>query len=186
MTLPAAAVMVSEDVYSRAKAEAPAHVARLSAMFRNNLSAHISLHALKSEDDLDKCAQYQAAYAALVSSLNATFRASKVFSGVTGSSANLVLTMRRQFSRRPDSSRYEILLSDLIYRRCHVFMFALRIMHRVTADPADLTELARRLEVGVKGITPLMVHRYMFGFTLATKWPRLSRLIKGRAATAQV
>jgi acetylornithine/succinyldiaminopimelate/putrescine aminotransferase len=186
MTLPAAAVMVSENVYNRAKAEAPAHVSLLSTKFRNSLSAHISLHALESVDDPDKRARYQAAYAALLSSLNATFRTSKVFDDVTGSVTNLRLTMSSPFSSSPKSGLFEMILSDLIYRRCHVFLFALRMTHRVAADPADLTELARRLEVGTKGITPLMVHRYMFGFTLAHKWPRLSRLLKGRAATTQV
>ncbi|MGH3933072.1 MAG: aminotransferase class III-fold pyridoxal phosphate-dependent enzyme [Pseudonocardiaceae bacterium] len=186
MILPAAAVMVSEDVYTRAKAEAPAHVARLSTEFRNNLGAHISLHALESVDDPDRRARSQAAYAALVSSLNATFRTSKVFGDVTGSSTNLKLTMSPPFSRSPKSDLFEMMLSDLIYRRCHVFLFALRIMHRVAADPADLAELARRIEVGTKGITPLMVYQYVFGSTLAPKWPRLGRLLKGRAATAQV
>jgi hypothetical protein len=44
--------------------------------FRCNLSAHISLHALESVDDRDERAQCQASYAALVASLNATFRTS--------------------------------------------------------------------------------------------------------------
>ena len=190
MTLPAAAVMVSEDVHTRAKTEFPAHVARLSAEFRNNLSAHISLHALESVDDPDKRAGHQAAYAALVPSLNAAFRTSKVFDDVAGPSANLRLTMNKRlfaFSRSPKLGMLlEMTLSDLIYRRCHVFLFALRIMHRVAADPAELTELAHRLEVGTKGITRLMVYRYALGSVLAPKWPRLGRLIKGRAATAQV
>ncbi len=186
MTLPAAAVMVSEDVYNRAKAEAPAHVALLSTRFRNSLSAHISLHALESVDDPHKLARHQAAYATLVSSLNAIFRTSKVFGDVAGSSTNLRLTVSPLLSRADKNGLLEILLSDLVYRRCHVFMFTLRMTHRVAADPADLTELARRLEVGTKGITPLMVYRYVFGSTLAPKWPRLGKLLKGRAATAQV
>lgn len=184
MTLPAAAVMISEDVYTRAKAEAPEHVARLSTQFRNNLGAHIALHALNSVDDPDKQAQYQAAYTALVSSLNATFRTSKVFGDVKVSSTNLRLTMRSFLSRSSKSGMFEMMLSDLIYRRCRVFVFALRILHRVAADPSDLAELARRLEVGTRGITPLMVYRYTLGSTLIPKWPWLGKLLKGRAATA--
>ncbi|MDQ3761425.1 MAG: aminotransferase class III-fold pyridoxal phosphate-dependent enzyme [Actinomycetota bacterium] len=190
MTLPTAAVMVSEDVYARAKTTGPAHVARLSTEFRNNLSAHVSLHALESVDDRDERARYQAAYAELVASLNAIFRKSKVFSDVAGSSAFLRLTMKERFLRFSRKSKlsglFELMLSDLIYRRCHVFMLALRIAHRVAADPAELAELARRLEAGTKKINPLMVYRYTLGSVVTPKRPRLGRLLKGRAATAQV
>lgn len=190
MTLPTAAVIVSEDVYTRAKATSPAHVARLSTEFRNCLSAHISLHALDSADHPDERARFQAAYRELVVSLNTNFRRSKVFGEVRGSSALLLLTMNERFLRLSRRSKlsglFEMMLSDLIYRRCHVFMLALRIAHRVAADPADLAELARRLEVGTKKITPLMVYRYTLASTLASKRPLLARLLKGRAATAQV
>ncbi|MGH3886643.1 MAG: aminotransferase class III-fold pyridoxal phosphate-dependent enzyme [Pseudonocardiaceae bacterium] len=190
MTLPMAAVMVSEDVYTRAKTTGSAHVARLSTEFRNNLSAHISLHALESVDNRDERARYQAAYAELVASLNATFRRSKVFGDVTGASAFLRLTMNERFLRLSRRSKlsglFEMMLSDLIYRRCHVFVLALRIAHRVAADPADLAELARRLEAGTKKITPLMVYRYTLGSVFTPKRPRLGRLLKGRAATVQV
>ncbi|MGH4018127.1 MAG: aminotransferase class III-fold pyridoxal phosphate-dependent enzyme [Pseudonocardiaceae bacterium] len=187
MTLPAAAVMVSEDVYNRANAAAPAQVARLRTEFRNNLGAHISLHALESVDDPEGRARQRAAYADLVASLNATFRTSKVFGDVVGSSAHLRLTMnKRYFPNSKWSMLIEMMLSDLVYRRCHVFLPALRIMHRVAADPADLTELGRRLAVGTKGITPLMVYRYAFGSLFALKHPRLGRLLKARAATVQV
>jgi acetylornithine/succinyldiaminopimelate/putrescine aminotransferase len=187
MTLPASVVMVSENVYTRAEAKNPEHVARLRTEFRNNLSAHISLHALQSADDPDKRTRHQAAYADLVSSLNAAFRTSRVFGDVVGSSTNLLLPVRFPFARNPKRNMLlQMMLSDLIYHRCHVFLFALRIMHRVAADPADLTELARRLEVGTKGITPLMVYRYAFGSKLENTWPRLGRLLKGHAASAQV
>jgi hypothetical protein len=187
MTLSAAAVMVSEDVYARAEVQAPVHVARLRVEFRHNLGAHISLHALESVDDPEKRTRHQAAYADLVSALNATFRTSKVFGDVRGSATNLRLIMTLPLARSPKLHMLlEMMLSDLIYRRCHVFLFALRITHRVAADPADLTELARRIEMGTKGITPLMVYRYAFGSAFEPKWPRLGRLLKGRAATAQV
>jgi acetylornithine/succinyldiaminopimelate/putrescine aminotransferase len=190
MTLPAAAVVVSDDVYTRATMANPAYVALLSTEFRCNLSAHISLNALESVDDRDERVRWQAAYTALVTSLNATFRTSKVFGEVTGSSAHLRLTMNERFLRLTRRSKlsglFEMMLSDLVYQRCHVFMFTLRIAHRVAADPADLTELARRLEVGTKGITPLMVYRYVYGSALAAQRPRLSRLLKGQVATAQV
>ncbi|MGH3695318.1 MAG: aminotransferase class III-fold pyridoxal phosphate-dependent enzyme [Pseudonocardiaceae bacterium] len=190
MTLPTAAVVVSERVYTQARMTSLARVTRLSTEFRNNLSAHISLHALESLDDPDQHARHRASYAELVASLNTNFRRSKVFGQVVGSSAHLRLTMDQRFlqlSRRSKlSGMFEMMLSDLVYQRCHVFMFALRIAHRVAADPADLIELTRRLEVGTRGITPLMVYRYTLGSTLETTRPRLARILKWRAATSQV
>ncbi|MGQ0777432.1 MAG: aminotransferase class III-fold pyridoxal phosphate-dependent enzyme [Pseudonocardiales bacterium] len=187
MTLPAGAVMVTDDVYTRAKATDSALVTRLSTEFRSNLSAHISLHALESVDDPDQCARHHAAYAELVSSLNAIFRRSKVFGEVVGSSAQLRLTMNKRYlGRSKKADLLELALSELVYRRCHVFLPGLRVGHRVMADPADLAELARRLEVGTRGITPLMVRRYALGSSFAPTRPRLSRLLKGRAATPQV
>ena len=190
MALPTAAVVVSDDVYTRARTAGPAQVARLSTEFRNNLSAHISLHALDSVDDPDQRVRFQAAYGELVAALNATFRTSRVFGDVKGSSAHLRLTMNERFVRLTRKSKlsglFEMMLSDLIYRRCHVFMLALRIAHRVAADPADLAELARRLEVGTKKITPLMVYRYTLAATLESRRPRLARLLKCGAGTTQV
>ena len=82
-----------------------------------------------------------------MASLNATFRRSKVFGDVTGSSAFLRLTMNERFLRLSRRSKlsglFEMMLSDLIYRRCHVFLLALRIAHRVAADPADLRAIVK-------------------------------------------
>ncbi|MGQ0776091.1 MAG: aminotransferase class III-fold pyridoxal phosphate-dependent enzyme [Pseudonocardiales bacterium] len=190
MTMPAGAVVVSEAVYTRAKAAAPDHVARLRTEFCNNLGAHVSLHALESADDPDARARQQDAYTELAALCKATFRTSKVFGDVVGSSAHLRLTMNKRYFPFPHGSKLGTLLalalSDLVYRRCHIYLPLLAIRHRVAADPADLTELAVRLAAGTRGITPLMVYRYAFGSVLGTKLPRLSRLLKGRAATAQV
>jgi len=186
MTLPAAAVMVSEDVYTRAMATVPALVDRLTNEFRNNLSAHISLHALESVDNTSQLARHQSAYADFVSSFNSIFRRSKVFGEVAGSSAQLRLTMNKYLRSSKKADQLELALSELVYRRCHVFLLALRIAHRVMADPAELSELTRRLETGTKKITPLMVYRYALGSTLASSRPGLSRLLKGRAGTFQL
>lgn len=187
MTLPAAAVLVSEDVYNRAEATASALVARLKSEFRNNLGAHVSLHALESVGGPQQCASHQSAYADLITSLNTMFRGSKVFAGVVGSAAQLRLAMNKRYLRSAKKADLlEIALSELVYRRCHVFMPGLRIAHRVMADPADLTELVRRLAAGTKGITPLMVRRYALGLALASTRPRMSKLLQGRAGTLQV
>jgi hypothetical protein len=77
-------------------------------------------------------------------------------------------------------------LSDLIHQRCGVYMPLLAIRHRVAADPEDLRELAARLEAGVRGITPRMIYRYAAGRLLHAKFPRLSRLLIGRAARPRV
>lgn len=190
MTLPMAAVVVSAEVHDRARQASPAHVERLGTEFRNSLGAHIAVHALEAVDDPRARADYQAGYAQLVTALNDTFRSSKVFGGVQGTSAHLRLTLDDRFTRLTRRSKlgglFELMLSDLVYRRCQVFMLALRIAHRVAADPADLAELARRIRAGTTGITPLMLYRYTLGATLLAKRPWLGRLLRARAAVSQI
>ncbi|MEV1082859.1 aminotransferase class III-fold pyridoxal phosphate-dependent enzyme [Streptomyces sp. NPDC050211] len=190
MTLPSGIAMVSADVYARAAERAPDHVARLAAHFRNGLAAHISLHAIETADDKDERARQRAAYAELVAGLNTAFRTSKVFGDVAGSGAHLRLTMNQRYfpfhHRSKIGNLLEMTLSDLIYRRCRVFLPALRIMHRVTADPAELAELGSRLAAGTRGITPAMVYRYAFGRAFAPALPRVGALLRGSAATPRL
>lgn len=189
MTLPVAVAMVSEDVHARAMATAPRHVERLRGHFTNNLGAHIASHALATVDKPGDRVRSRAAYAELVETLNGAFDGSKVFGPVAGTAAHLRLTMNPRWfpfhHRSKIGNLLEMTLSDLLYRRCQVFLPALRIMHRVAADPADLVELAERLAVGAKGISPLMVYRYAFGRAFAPKLPLVGKALIGRAATRQ-
>ncbi|ULR51526.1 aminotransferase class III-fold pyridoxal phosphate-dependent enzyme [Streptomyces deccanensis] len=190
MTLPAAVVMVSDQVRSRAEETSPTHVARLRTEFRHNLGAHISAHALDAVDDPSQRAEQLAAYAELRAALDRLCRTSKVLGGVSGAHAHLKLTMGHRLLSFPHGSGPGTLLtmalSDLIHQRCGVYMPLLAIRHRVAADPEDLRELAARLEAGVCGITPLMIYRYAVGRLLHAKFPRLSRRLIGRAARPQV
>ncbi|WP_165945577.1 aminotransferase class III-fold pyridoxal phosphate-dependent enzyme [Micromonospora sp. KC606] len=189
MTMPAAAVMVSEDVYRRANETDPEHVARLRNRFHHNLGAHISVHALRAMD-LDTVAGHQKAYAELRASLDAICRDSKVLGPVAGRAAHLRLTMAgRGLSFAQGSVPHTLLtlaLADLIFQRSNVYVPLLAIRHRVAADPLDLRELAARIETGTRGITPLMIYRHALGCLLGQKSALLGRLLKGRAATPQV
>ncbi|MFC7303686.1 aminotransferase class III-fold pyridoxal phosphate-dependent enzyme [Streptomyces monticola] len=190
MTLPAAAVMVSDEVLARAEERDPAHVARLRTEFRHNLGAHISLHAVEAVDQEPVRAEQLAAYAELKASLERLCRTSKVLGGVSGTHAHLKLTMGHRLLSFPHGSGpgtlLTLALSDLIHQRCGVYMPLLAIRHRVAADRDDLRELADRLRTGTRGITPLMIYRYAIGRLLHDKLPRLSRLLIGRAARPQV
>lgn len=190
MTMPAAVVMVSEEVRARAEETAPAHVARLRTEFRHNLGAHISVHALEAVDDATTRAEQLAAYAELRQSLDRLCRTSKVLGGVSGSRAHLKLTMGHRLLSFPHGSTpgtlLTLALSDLIHQRCQVYMPLLAIRHRVAADREDLRELAARLEAGTKGITPVMIYRYAIGRILNAKLPFLSRLLIGGADRPRV
>ncbi|MEV0675301.1 aminotransferase class III-fold pyridoxal phosphate-dependent enzyme [Actinosynnema sp. NPDC050436] len=187
MTVPAAAVVVSEDVYARAVATAPEHVERLRTEFRHNLGVHISLHALESVDHPELRAQHQAAYAELRTELDRLFAPSKVFGPVAGSGAHLKLTLHERFPRGGTlGTLLTLALSDLVHQRCQVYVPLLAIRHRVAADPADLRELAARLARGTRGITPLTVYKHLAGCLLGSKFAPLGRLLKGRAARSRV
>lgn len=189
MTMPMAMAMVSEDVYTRAHAAAPEHVDRLAGYFANNLGAHIALNALRSVAVAADRARSRHAYARLVGSLNAAFHGSRVFGPVAGAEAHLRLTINRRWfpfhHRSKIGNLLEMTLSDLVFRRAHVFLPALRIMHRVAAEEADLVELAERIRVGTKSITPLMVYRYAFGRALAMRFPAVGGFLMSDYATRQ-
>lgn len=186
MTLPAAAVMVSEDVHRRATETDPEHVRRLRETYHHNLGAHISVQALRAMDP-QTVAGHQKAYAELRASLEAICRESKVLGPVAGRAAHLRLTMAgRGLSFAQGSVPHTLLtlaLSDLIFQRGDVFLPLLAIRHRVAADPLELKELAARIETATRGLTPLMIYRYALGCLLGQKSALLGRLLKGRAGT---
>lgn len=188
MTLPAAAVMVSEDVYLRAVETAPARVNRLRRLFHHNLGVHISVHALRAMDP-ETVAGHQNAYSDLRASLEGICRESKVLGPVAGQAAHLRLTMAgRGLSFTQGSVPHTLLtlaLADLIFQRGDVYVPLLAVRHRVAADPLDLKELAARIETGTRGITAPMLYRYALGCLLGQKSALLGRLLKGRAATPQ-
>ncbi|QSB15938.1 aminotransferase class III-fold pyridoxal phosphate-dependent enzyme [Natronosporangium hydrolyticum] len=188
MTMPAAAVVVSDQVYERAYHTAPEQVAELAVRHRHNLGAHISWHALRTLVD-GGLEPHQQAYAELRTCLDDICRRSKVLGEVVGSAAHLRLTMgHRLLSFSHGSAPGTLLtlaLSDLIFQRGGVYMPLLAIRHRVAADPADLRELAARIDTAVRDITPGMIYRYALGCLLGQKLPWLGRLLRGKAARPQ-
>ncbi|MGC5031172.1 aminotransferase class III-fold pyridoxal phosphate-dependent enzyme [Micromonospora sp. DT229] len=189
MTMPAAAVMVDAEVYQRANETDPEHVARLRYAHHHNLGAHISVHALEAMDP-ETVAGHQQAYAELRTALDAICRESKVLGPVAGRAAHMRLTMAGRGLSFPQGSVPHTLLTlalaDLIFQRGNVYVPLLAIRHRVAADPLDLKDLAARIEVGVRGLTPPMIYRHALGCLLGQKSALLGRLLKGRGATSQV
>ncbi|MEU0154748.1 aminotransferase class III-fold pyridoxal phosphate-dependent enzyme [Micromonospora fulviviridis] len=189
MTMPAAVVMVSDEVYRQANETDPERVTRLRHAHHHNLGAHISVHALRAMDP-ETVAGFQSAYAELRAALDAICRESKVLGPVTGQGAHMRLTMAGRGLSFPQGSVPHTLLTlalaDLIFHRGNVYVPLLAIRHRVAADPLDLKDLAARIEAGTRGLTAPMIYRHALGCLLGQKSPLLGRLLKGRATTCQV
>ncbi|NVE00059.1 aminotransferase class III-fold pyridoxal phosphate-dependent enzyme [Massilia sp. BJB1822] len=181
MTLPMAAVLVSEDVYQRAYARNAAHVERLQVHYRNQLSANIAFNALSYAADAERRAAALRTQQALQRGLEQIAASSKLFGGVRGRGALLLLTMNPKYfpfdHRSKLGNLLEMAMSHLIFVRCGVFVFLLRFLHRVSSSEADVQEILHRLEQGLRGVTPFMLYRYALSRILSPKLPRLAALL---------
>jgi acetylornithine/succinyldiaminopimelate/putrescine aminotransferase len=186
MTIPMAAVLVTDDVYARARATNQHQVDRLKVHYRNALSAHISLNALSQVSGSEEKQKFLRAQREIELGLRNIAAKSRVFSGVRGRGTLLVLLMNHRYfpfhHRSKPGNLLEMAMSHLIFERCGVFVFLLRFLHRVATDENDARELIQRLARGIEGITPLMVYRYALSRILSQKLPGLAAVVAGRAA----
>jgi acetylornithine/succinyldiaminopimelate/putrescine aminotransferase len=184
MTLPMAAVLVTEQVFERAKAENPGHIARLSGWYRNGLGAHIALNAIGSASQDARRAESLKNQRLIESGLRELAAASPLFGGVRGRGTLLVLLMNPRYfpfhHRSKLGNLLEMALAHLIFQRCGVFVFLLRFLHRVDSDERDVQEILRRLTHGLSGVTPFMLYRYALSRIFSQKLPRLARLFAGK------
>lgn len=185
MTVPMAAVLVTDEVYRRACESNREHVRRLEEHYRNELSAHIALNALSSvcgETERDALVRNQRV---IEDGLREIVAGSRVFSHVRGRGGLLLPVMNRRYFPFPHRSKpgnlLEMSLSHLIFARCGVFVFLLRFLQRVSTSDEDAQELVRRLAHGIEGITPFMVYRYAASRILSQKLPRAAAVLEGRA-----
>jgi acetylornithine/succinyldiaminopimelate/putrescine aminotransferase len=185
MTVPMAAVLVTEDVYRRARQSNPKHIDRLSQHYRNNLTSHISLNALKSVLGDEQRKVFLNNQIAIEKGLKEIVDNSRVFSNIRGQGTLLVLVMNKKYfpfhHRSKLGNLLEMAMSHLIYVRCDVFVFLLRFLHRVSTDESDVQELIIRLKRGIADITPFMVYKYALSRILFQKFPKLASLIEGKA-----
>ncbi len=181
MTLPMAAVLCTEVVYARARLNNEAHVDRLRLHYRNQLSANIAFNALSYAADPARRAAALRTQQALEEGLQRIVAGSKMFGGVRGRGALLLLTMNHKYfpfdHRSKLGNLLEMAMSHLIFVRCGVFVFLLRFLHRVSSSDADVQEILRRLEQGLRGVTPFMLYRYALSRIFSSKAPRLAALL---------
>jgi acetylornithine/succinyldiaminopimelate/putrescine aminotransferase len=190
MTAPMAAVLVTEDVFARAERSNPQHVARLKAYYRNQLTAHLCVNALRDalgEEQRAACKQNQLT---IECGLREIALKSKLFSEVRGRGTLQLLVMNHRYfpfhHRSKIGNLLEMAMSHLIFERCGVFVFLLRFLHRVRTDDRDARELLQRLNEGLADVTPLMVYRYAVSRILSAKLPRLALMIGGQLTRTEV
>jgi acetylornithine/succinyldiaminopimelate/putrescine aminotransferase len=185
MTLPMAAVLVTAEVYARAGHSNAAHLARLERHYRNNLAAHVCVNGLTRVLDPEKRLAFRKAEAIVEHGLRELVTGSKVFGRVDGRGTLLLLVLNRKYfpfhHRSKLGNLLELAASHLIFERCGVFVFLLRVLHRVCTDEADARELVRRLRNGLADVTPSMIYRYALSRILSQRFPELARRIAGRA-----
>ena len=184
MTLPMAAVLCTEEVYVRARSCNAAHVQRLQVHYRNQLAAHIAFNAL-TQASRSTCRtsalRSQQALEAGLQKLVADPKLCRLLGGVCGQGAMLRLTLNPKYfpfdHRSKPGNLLEMAMSHLVFVRCGVFVFLLRFLHRVCSTEADVQEILRRLEQGLRGVTPFMLYRYALSRVLSRRLPRLAGLL---------
>jgi acetylornithine/succinyldiaminopimelate/putrescine aminotransferase len=180
MTLPIAAVLVTEAVHRRASDTNSSHVQRLRAHYRNQLSAHIALNALSSlqPDDFATLIRNRRV---IEKGLREVVSNSKVLTDVRGCGSLLRLQLNAKYFPFRDRSAMKVLLemalSHLIFVRAGIFVFLLRFLHRVFTTDTDALDLVQRLSRALHGITPWMLYRYTLSRILAQRLPRLALLL---------
>lgn len=190
MTVPMAAALVTDEVYQRVRRTHPERVKALHERYRYNLGAHIALNALTCARSSDHHAGLLDTQSEIEKGLRQIVASSKLFSGVAGRGALLLLVMNRRYfpfhHRSKLGNLLEMAMSHLIFIRCGVFVFLLRVLHRTATDRSDVRELISRLEEGLEGITPRMVYRHALSRILSGRFPRLARFVgvQANACTA--
>lgn len=181
MTLPMAAVIVTDTVYKSARNNNPAHVERLRLHYLNQLSAHIALNALSQVSDKVNLSAILLRRQTIEQGLREIVASSKLLGQVRGHGSLLLLTMNARYfpfhHRSKLGNMLEMAISHLIFIRCGVFIFLLRFLHRVSTTDSDVQEILRRLRVGLSAVTPFMVYRYALSRVLSSKMPRLASLL---------
>ncbi|RJL35928.1 aminotransferase class III-fold pyridoxal phosphate-dependent enzyme [Bailinhaonella thermotolerans] len=187
-TLPVGAVMVTGDVETRARAAAPDLVERLARHYRNNLAAHVALHALRDVSTEERHTRRIRAQQELITGLRELAASSRLFQAAAGSGGHVRLVLDRRWfpyhKRSQVGQLMEAAISALLLRDCGVLVMQLRFFHRIFADEAEVREVVARLKAGTRRYTPLTVYRHaiaqVVSFALA-KTVRDLRARRGRA-----
>lgn len=162
MTIPMAAALATREVVNDARRTDSAAVDQLQAQYRNNLGAHIALHALGKVDTPGAHAERRKAREILADGLEQLVKQSSLYEGVTGSGAQLRLVpSRRYFPFKPGSFAAEMTESsfeNLVLQQCGVILSRGRFLFPIFPQAHDLEEAMRRMQ-RLTDIGPITVYR---------------------------
>jgi acetylornithine/succinyldiaminopimelate/putrescine aminotransferase len=185
MLFPISSVLCTQEVFDRAMATDPGQVGMRRRYFRNGLGAHIAHHALQQMTDPVQHERALAAQRILEAGIRRVAAESKIFGSVDGQGAMLRLRLNRRYfpfdHRSQPGVLFEMAAAQLVFERSGIFVFLLRFLHRTATTEEDAREVVRRLEVGMLGVRPRHMYRYMFSrmlFAMSAKG--LSSLVAGR------
>lgn len=162
--LPVGVVLVSDQVRQRAEAADAAHVERLATHYRNGLTAHVAVHALRRVHTEEEHARRIRAQQALLTGLEELAAGSRLFQRAAGRGGHVRLVLNKRWfpyhKRSQLGQLLEAALSALLLRDCGVLVMQLRFFHRIFADESEVREVISRLKTGTRDYTPLTVYRH--------------------------
>lgn len=185
MLFPISSVLCTQEVFDRAMATDAGQVGMRRRYFRNGLGAHIAHHALRKMTDPAERERAVAAQRILEAGVRRLAEESPIFGKVEGQGAMLRLRLSDKYFPFDHRSKlgvlFEMAAAQLVFERSGIFVFLLRFLHRTMTTEEDAREVVRRLEVGMRGVRPRHLYRYMASrmlFAMSAK--KLSGVVAGR------
>ncbi|MFB7372405.1 aminotransferase class III-fold pyridoxal phosphate-dependent enzyme [Streptomyces sp. NPDC056222] len=186
MLFPISSVLCTQEVFDRAMATDAGQVAMRRRYFRNGLGAHIAHHALRQMTDPAAHERAVAAQRILEAGIRRLAEESPLFGKVEGRGAMLRLRLNDTyfpFGRSKFGVLLEMAAAQMVFERSGIFVFMLRFLHRTMTTEEDAREVVRRLEVGMRGVRPRHLYRFMASRMLfAMSAQKLSGVVAGRLA----
>jgi acetylornithine/succinyldiaminopimelate/putrescine aminotransferase len=188
-TLPVGVVLVTGELHERARSADPALVERLARHYRNNLAAHVALHALERVSTEEQHTRRIRAQQALLMGLRELAAESRLFQAAAGRGGHVRLVLNKRWfpyhKRSQLGQLLEAAISALILRDCGVLVMQLRFFHRIFADEAEVREVIDRLKVGTRNYTPLTVYRHAFAQVVSFAVAKTVRDLRARRGRAR-
>jgi len=162
MSIPMAAALATREVVDDARRTDSVAVDQLRAQYRNNLGAHIAVHALGKVDTPGAHAERRKARKILTDGLERLVKQSSLYEGVTGRGAQLRLVpSRKYFPFKAGSFAAEMTESsfeNLVLQQCGVILSRGRFLFPIFPQAHDLEETMRRMQQ-LADVGPIAVYR---------------------------
>jgi acetylornithine/succinyldiaminopimelate/putrescine aminotransferase len=166
MTLPMGACLarstVIEEVH-RSHCNGPDIVESLRQRYRNNLAAHIAVHALQVVDQPDAQAIRRKERATMLEGLTSLVDNSRIYSSIEGSGAHIRLALNKRYFPGPANGTLEDLvetsLEEIILKRCGVLLGRGRVFAPIFPPQGSMDQTMSALHAGFPTITVPAVYR---------------------------